>query len=100
MNEVIILKTFLTVFAPKRHKVRRTSLTSCVSSLLNAAKASVTIMGLGISSSAYEKHRIKQADRLLSNKRILAEKKLSTEQSIHNIRMLHHVLLFWLTGRI
>jgi hypothetical protein len=100
MNKVIILKKFFTSVTPKRHKVRRASLTSCVSSLLNGAKASVTIMGLGISSSAYEKHRIKQVDRLLSNKRIFAEKKLSTEQSIHNIRMLHHVLLFWLTGRI
>ena len=48
------------------HKVRLASLASCVSSLLNGAKASVTGIGRGISSSAYEKHRIKQADRLLS----------------------------------
>jgi hypothetical protein len=44
-----------------------------VSSLLNGAKASVTVMGRGMSSSAYEKHRIKQADRLLSNKHIVNE---------------------------
>jgi len=50
------------------HKVRRASLTSCVSSLLNGAKVSVTVMGRGISSSVYEKYRIKHADRLLSNK--------------------------------
>jgi hypothetical protein len=55
------------------HKVRLASLASCVSSLLNGAKASVTGMGRGIFSSVYDKHRIKQADRLLSNKLILEE---------------------------
>jgi hypothetical protein len=54
-------------------KVRRAALASSVSSLLNEAKASVTGIGRGISSSAYEKHRIKQADRLLSNRHILNE---------------------------
>ena len=73
MNEVVILKKFLTAVTPKMHKVRRASLASCVSSLLNGAKASVTGIGRGISSSAYEKHRIKQADRLLSNKHIVNE---------------------------
>jgi hypothetical protein len=42
--------------------------------LLNGAKASVTGMERGILSSAYEKNRIKQADRLLSNKHIVNEK--------------------------
>jgi hypothetical protein len=55
------------------HNVRRAALASCVSSLLNEAKASVTGIGRGISSAAYEKHRIKQADRLLSNRHILNE---------------------------
>ena len=73
MNEVVILKKFLRAVTPKMHKVRRASLTSCVSSLLNGAKATVTGIGRGISSSAYEKHRIKQADRLLSNKHIVNE---------------------------
>jgi hypothetical protein len=66
MNEVVTLKKFLTAVTPNMHKVRLASLASCVSSLLNGAKASVTGIGRGISSSAYEKHRIKQADRLLS----------------------------------
>ena len=74
MNEVVILKKFLTAVTHKMHKVRRAALASCVSSLLNGAKASVTSMGRGISSSAYEKHRIKQADRLLSNKHIHTER--------------------------
>jgi hypothetical protein len=72
-NEVVILKTFLTAVTHKMHKVRPAALASCVSSLLNGAKASVTIMGRGISSAAYEKHRIKQADRLLPNKHIHTE---------------------------
>ena len=54
MNEVVILKKFLTAVTTKMHNVRRASLTSCVSSLLNGAKASVTDMGRGISSSVYE----------------------------------------------
>ena len=74
MNEVVILKKFLTAVTHKMHKVRRAALASCVSSLLNGAKASVTSMGRGISSAAYEKHRIKQADRLLSNKHIHTER--------------------------
>ncbi|MEP1445561.1 MAG: hypothetical protein ABJK37_05510 [Paraglaciecola sp.] len=82
MNEVVILKKFLTAVTPKMHKVRRASLTSCVSSLLNGATASVTCMGRGISSAAYEKHRIKRADRLLSNKHIVNEQ-LSIYRAIY-----------------
>jgi hypothetical protein len=73
MNEFVILKKFLTAVTPNMHKVRLASLASCVSSLLNGAKASITGMGRGIFSSAYEKHCIKQADRILSNKLILEE---------------------------
>jgi hypothetical protein len=66
MNEADFLKKFLTFVTPKMYKVRRASIASCVSRSLNGAKASVTGMGRVISPSAYEKHRIKQADRLLS----------------------------------
>jgi hypothetical protein len=64
MNEFIILRTFLTAFTPKIHKIHkihkvhkvgRASLTSCVSSLLNGTKASVTRMGRVVLSSAYVK---------------------------------------------
>jgi len=48
MYEVVILKTFLTAVTPKISKVRRASLISCVSSLLNGAKASVIGMERGI----------------------------------------------------
>jgi hypothetical protein len=40
---------------------------------LNGAKANVTDMERGILPSAYEKHRIKKADCLLSNKHIVNE---------------------------
>jgi len=73
MNEAVILKKFLGVVTPNMHKVRRVSLASCVSSLLKGATASVTGMGRGISSPAFEKHRIKRADRLLSNPLIQRE---------------------------
>jgi hypothetical protein len=53
------------------HKVRRASSTSCESRLLNRATISVTVIKRGISSPAYEKNRIKKADRLLSNKHIV-----------------------------
>jgi hypothetical protein len=72
MNVNRIVNKTINLVTPQMHKVRRASLTRCMRSLLNEAKASVTGMGLGISSSAYEKHRIKQADRLLSNKHIAA----------------------------
>jgi hypothetical protein len=44
-----------------------------VSSLSDGAKVSVIAMGCGISSLVYEKNRIKQADRLLSNKHLVNE---------------------------
>ena len=56
----------ITLITPKMHARRRTSLISSVDSLLNAS-ATVTNLGRGINSKAKEKHRIKRADRLLSN---------------------------------
>ncbi len=44
-----------------------------MSSLSDGAKVSVIAMGCGISSLVYEKNRIKQADRLLSNKHLVNE---------------------------
>lgn len=73
MNEAGILKNFLSVVTPNMHKVRRVSLANCVSSLLRGGTASVTGIGRGISSPAFEKHRIKRADRLLSNRHIQQE---------------------------
>ena len=73
MNEVAILNRFLLKVTPNMHKVRRASLASSIASLMKGAAATVTSMGRGIDSDAYEKHRIKQADRLLSNKHLYTE---------------------------
>jgi hypothetical protein len=59
MNEVVILKKFLSAVTLKMYKARLVLLIICMSSLLNGAKAIVAGMGRGISSSVYEKHRIK-----------------------------------------
>ncbi|WP_448547727.1 IS4 family transposase [Thalassotalea fusca] len=46
---------------------------ACIKSLMYGADASVTSIGRGIQTNAYEKHNIKRADRLLSNQRLLSE---------------------------
>lgn len=68
-----ILNTCITAVTPEIRKVRRALLTRCESRSLHGAKVSVTAMGLGISPSAYEKHRIKQAAPLLSDKHSVNE---------------------------
>ena len=42
------------------------SVTACVKSLLNGSAATVTSIGRRLNAKAFEKHRIKRADRLLS----------------------------------
>ncbi|MEQ3659278.1 MAG: IS4 family transposase [Glaciecola sp.] len=73
MNERAILKNLLSIVTPRMHKVRRQALQECTNSLLNGAHASVTSIGRGIDSSSFEKHKIKRADRLLSNKSLQYE---------------------------
>ena len=67
MNASRILNKTLQLVTPFMHGRRRQSLTHCVSSLVYGATASVTAIGRHIHSGAQEKHRIKQADRLMSN---------------------------------
>lgn len=55
------------------HAKRRSSLSACVSSILNGSPVSVTHIGRGISTAALEKHKIKQADRLCSNHLLQSE---------------------------
>jgi hypothetical protein len=92
MNGLVILKTFLAAVTPNMHKVRRASLPSCVSSLLNGAKANITGMVRGISSSAYEKHRIKQAYPRVST--------LYLRSYISSLQAPHHAPTFSLIGLI
>lgn len=55
------------------HKRRLESLESVLSSCLRQERLAVTSLGRGINRDVFEKHRIKQADRLLSNGNFLAE---------------------------
>ncbi|QOL24574.1 IS4 family transposase [Thalassotalea sp. LPB0316] len=56
------------------HAKRRMAIKSCVDSLLLDSFATVTSIGRGIDSCAYEKHSIKRADRLLSNAHLYRER--------------------------
>ncbi|CUS47360.1 Transposase DDE domain-containing protein [Idiomarinaceae bacterium HL-53] len=67
MNAQSILNNLISFVSLKMHKKRQNAVIACVQSLLKGSSTSVTSMGRGIANSAYEKHRIKRADRLLSN---------------------------------
>tara|TARA_R110001632_G_scaffold214612_1_gene341357 strand:- start:903 stop:2090 length:1188 start_codon:yes stop_codon:yes gene_type:complete len=67
MNATTILNKILPFVSPNMHKNRRNALSACVLSLAQGNLCTVTSIGRGIQSKAYEKHRIKRSDRLLSN---------------------------------
>lgn len=67
MNARTILTNIVSLVSYKMHKRRRDAVMACVRSLINGNAASVTSMGRGIDGKTFEKHRIKRADRLLSN---------------------------------
>jgi len=67
MNAQTILTNIVSLVSHKMHKTRCRAIIACVSSLLEGSSASVTSIGRGIRSKTFEKHRIKRADRLLSN---------------------------------
>ncbi|GAA0228598.1 transposase [Marinomonas primoryensis] len=67
MNATSILNKILPFVRPNMHKTRRKALSACVLSLAQGNLCTVTNIGRGIQSKAYEKHRIKRSDRLLSN---------------------------------
>jgi len=73
MNALSIVNKVVSLVSYKMHKTRRDAVTACVKSLLNGSAATVTSIGRGISTKAFEKHRIKRADRLLSNPHLLSE---------------------------
>lgn len=73
MNADTILNQIVTFVTPTLHKTRRNAVLACIKSLMCGADASVTSIGRGIQTNAYEKHNIKRADRLLSNQRLLSE---------------------------
>lgn len=67
MNATTILNKILPIVSPNMHKSRLKALSACVLSLAQGSFCSVTSIGRGIQSQAFEKHRIKRSDRLLSN---------------------------------
>lgn len=67
MNATTILNTILPLVSPNMHKLRRNALTACIHSLAHGSLGTVTSIGRGIQSKAFEKHRIKRSDRVLSN---------------------------------
>lgn len=70
MHSRVMLSKFLQDVCPLMHAKRRESLEAVICSCLRQEKISVTALGRGISTSVLEKHRIKQADRLLSNQHL------------------------------
>jgi hypothetical protein len=73
MNADSILNHIVTLVTPSIHRTRRTAVKACIRSLMQGANGSVTSIGRGICSTAYEKHNIKRADRLLFNPLLLEE---------------------------
>ena len=73
MNALSIVNKVISLVSFKMHMSRQKALTACVKSLLNGNAATVTSIGRGINNKAFEKHRIKRADRLLSNTNLLHE---------------------------
>ena len=73
MNATAILNKILPIVSPNMHKTRRKALSACVLSLSEGSFCTVTSIGRGVQSKAYEKHRIKRSDRLLSNPNLRRE---------------------------
>ena len=72
MNALSIVNNVVSLVSYNMHKTRLSAVTACVKSLLNGSAATVTSIGRGINTKAFEKHRIKRADRLLSNPHLLS----------------------------
>ncbi len=69
-----ILNDWLGNAIPTMNKSRRRALVECVNSIANGNSLTVTGMGRGLDSKAYEKHCIKRSDRLCSNFYLFREK--------------------------
>ena len=86
MKVTTILKKTRTFVTPNMHTYRRNSLIAAVSSLTSGAEATVSSIGRGIDCNAKEKHRIKRADRLLSNANLSHESLgIYTELAKHTV---------------
>ena len=68
-----IVNKFLANITGTMHKTLREALAVCTESALNQNSLTVTSIGRGIDSDAYEKHAIKRCDRLCSNINLFRE---------------------------
>ncbi len=76
MHTVKVLHKLLVQSAPSIHATRLNSIIASVQSLAQGARATVTSLGRGLMGKAYDKHKIKRVDRLLSNARLYQERHL------------------------
>lgn len=74
MHAISLLQTWLGCNCPSTHKARAAAVVKMVGSLLEGGKATLTELGRNLSGAAYEKHRIKCADRLLGNDHLHSER--------------------------
>lgn len=74
MQATQVLHKLLQKFCSEMHKVRRTAFFVNVMAALRGEVLTVTHLGRSITSEAKEKHCIKRADRLLSNRRLQRER--------------------------
>lgn len=73
MNVQHILTNFIHAVTPSMHSARRKALQNIVLSASTQQQLTVTSLGRNLDTQAYEKHRIKSADRLLSNTQLFYE---------------------------
>lgn len=85
MHPRATVSAFLNSVCSFMHVKRRESLCALVESCLMGTPIAVTALGRGINRSSLEKHRIKQADRLLSNEKLHAELESIYRQLAHTV---------------
>lgn len=73
MYAIPLLHKTLDVHCSEIHAARLNTCCLAVQSLVEGAKAAVTSLGRGLSGAAYDKHKIKRIDRLLSNRALHQE---------------------------
>jgi len=74
MHTVKVLHKLLSQSVPSIHSVRRNAFTAAILALTKSAKAFITSLGRHLDGKAYDKHKIKRMDRLLSNKYLYKER--------------------------
>lgn len=74
MYALPLLHKLLSKRCSEIHSTRLNTCFVAVQALANGAKASVTSLGRGLNGSAYDKHKIKRMDRLLSNNYLYQER--------------------------